>query len=67
MLGYMQGLLQQHDATLKKMFAWYASMPNLTGPVSWEQFSHQSKGMLAGRLILLLTDFKASSTIHDCT
>ena len=56
----MQDLLCRYDAALKKMFAWYASLPNLSGPVSWEHFSHQSKGMIAGHLVLLLTDFKVS-------
>lgn len=54
----MQELLARHDVTLKKMFAWYASLPCLGGQVSWEQFRHNQKGMLAGHLILLLTDFK---------
>lgn len=49
-----------HDAVLKRMFAWYASLPNLAGPVSWEQFRYSQKGMLSGHLILLLTDFKVS-------
>ena len=43
---------------MKRIFAWYASLPNLTGQVSWEQFRHNQKGMLAGHLVLLLTDFK---------
>ena len=54
----VQDMLGQYDATLKKMFAWYASLPNLTGTVSWEQFNNNHKGMLSGHLVLLLTDFK---------
>ena len=54
----MQEMLRRYDATLKKMFAWYASLPNLAGPVAWEQFRHSQKGMLSGHLLLLLTDFK---------
>lgn len=54
----MQDLLQKHDATLKKVFAWYACLPHATGQPTWEHFKHQSKGMIAGHLILLLTDFK---------
>ncbi|KAL0026668.1 hypothetical protein WJX79_002875 [Trebouxia sp. C0005] len=51
-------LVARHDAMLKKVFAWYASLPSLAGKASWEQFRHTQKGMLAGHLILLLTDFK---------
>ncbi|KAL0051186.1 hypothetical protein WJX82_003339 [Trebouxia sp. C0006] len=51
-------LLARHDVILKKVFAWYASLPSLAGQASWEQFRHTQKGMLAGHLILLLTDFK---------
>lgn len=54
-------MLDRYDTTLKKMFAWYASLPNLTGPVSWDQFKNNHKGMLSGHLVLLLTNFKVTS------
>lgn len=57
----VQDMLARYDKTLKKMFAWYASLPNLNGSVSWEQFKNNHKGMLSGHLILLLTDFKVTS------
>ena len=57
----LQEMLGRYDATLKKMFAWYASLPNLTGPVSWDQFKNNHKGMLSGHLVLLLTNFKVRS------
>lgn len=59
----LQEMLGRYDTTLKKMFAWYASLPSLAGPVSWEQFRNNHKGMLSGHLLLLLTDFKVTSTL----
>ena len=64
--GGMQDLLATHDAILKKVFAWYASLPSLAGQASWEQFRHTQKGMLAGHLILLLTDFKVCPLLWVC-
>lgn len=58
----LQDMLGLYDTTLKKIFAWYGSLPNLAGPVSWEQFRNNHKGMLSGHLLLLLTDFKVTST-----
>ena len=57
----VQDMLSRYDTTLKKMFAWYASLPNLTGSGSWEQFKNNHKGMLSGHFVLLLTDFKVRS------
>lgn len=57
-------MLGRYDTTLKKIFAWYASLPNLAGPVSWERFRNNHKGMLSGHLLLLLTDFKVA--LHLC-
>lgn len=64
--GGMQDLVARHDAMLKKVFAWYASLPSLAGKASWEQFRHTQKGMLAGHLILLLTDFKVCPLLWVC-
>ncbi len=67
--GGMQDLVARHDAMLKKVFAWYASLPSLAGHASWEQFRHTQKGMLAGHLILLLTEFKVCLSpwvCHQC-
>jgi hypothetical protein len=65
-IGGMQDLLARHDVILKKVFAWYASLPSLAGQASWEQFRHNQKGMLAGHLILLLTDFKVCPLLWIC-
>ena len=65
-IGGMQDLVVRHDAILKKVFAWYASLPSLAGQTSWEQFRLTQKGMLAGHLILLLTDFKVCPMLWIC-
>ena len=57
-LRCLQDMLGRYDTTLKKVFVWYASLPKLVEPVSWEQFRNNHKGMLSGHLVLLLTDFK---------
>ena len=47
-----------YDAVLKNIFAWYASLPYLTGHVAWDHFKHTHKGIMAGHILMFLTDFK---------
>lgn len=57
-LGAVQAMLGRVDGTLKQIFAWYASLPFLTGQVAWDQLKHTHKGIMPGHILLFLTDFK---------